>query len=183
MPAAVAAVTSEAAVVMELLLFISWNSRDWHFDRLQADDALRNDGNGMSRLMPLSTDVRLTRRCDRSAVMVGALAEDADSGELCVDMASGRRKTPSWLRQLVCDSTDFGESADDSRYSLDWNSDWVGVSRLPFSNLGTIAPTNCSSSSYFSALNRPSADKWPAVENRRAFVLDSKRSSCSLKLK
>lgn len=60
--------------------------------------------------MPLSTDVRLVKRFDSNAVIVGVV--DADDGELCVDIASGRRKTPSWLRQLVCDSTDFGDNAD-----------------------------------------------------------------------
>lgn len=177
-PAAVAAVTNEAAVVIELLLFINWNSRDWLFERLQAE-ALRNDGK--SKFIPLSIDVLLIRRCDNSAVIVAVLVDDADNGELCVDIASGRRKTPSWLRQLVCDSTDFGDSAD-SRYSFDWHND-VGVRRLTASFRSESVTWNFSYSSYFSVLNSILAVCWPLVENNDFFVLASKRKSCSLKLK
>lgn len=53
---------------------------DRFLDRLHSVD--RNDGIGKSKLIPLSTEVRLIRRCDNKLVIVGKFAENDEIGEL-----------------------------------------------------------------------------------------------------
>lgn len=49
-------------------------------DRFHSVD--RNDGIGKSKFIPLSTEVRLIRRCDNKLVIVGKFAENEEIGEL-----------------------------------------------------------------------------------------------------
>lgn len=50
------------------------------FGRFQSVD--RNDGIGKSKFIPLSTEVRLFRRCDNRLVIVCRFEENDESGEL-----------------------------------------------------------------------------------------------------
>lgn len=63
-------------------------------DRLHSVD--RNDGIGKSKLIPLSTEVRLTRRCDSKLVIVGKFADNDDIGELIENQTKNHTQLDSF---------------------------------------------------------------------------------------